>query len=75
MNPLALQRIDAFEGDMYQRSQVVVHTADNPQIIAYAYILRPEYRAWLTDDRWDLETFQKQHQQEFIDSFDGFEKI
>jgi len=75
VNPLALQRIDAFEGDMYQRSRVFVQTSDNSRIIAHAYILRPEYRDWLTDERWRLETFQKQHQQAFIDSFNGFEKI
>ena len=75
VNRLALQRIDAFEGDMYQRSRVVAQTSDNPRIITHAYILRPEYSDWLTDERWRLETFQKQHQQAFIDSFDGFEKI
>ncbi|MDZ7832606.1 MAG: hypothetical protein U5L07_12705 [Desulfobacterales bacterium] len=46
-----MQRIDAFDGDAYQRYRVLVQTAENTWRTGDAYILRPSYIHWLTDER------------------------
>jgi gamma-glutamylcyclotransferase (GGCT)/AIG2-like uncharacterized protein YtfP len=43
----AWPRLDAFEGDEYQRSEVEVELADGRRLAAWTYVFKPEHAARL----------------------------
>jgi gamma-glutamylcyclotransferase (GGCT)/AIG2-like uncharacterized protein YtfP len=57
----SLQRLDAFESDVYYRKKVMVTLGNHEQTLAYTYVIAPEHSNLLTDQDWDLEQFQQDH--------------
>ena len=67
----ALERLDAFEGDLYARREVNVVSEDGAPASAFAYVIEPGSRALLTEDTWELEVFRERHGDEFLASYTG----
>jgi gamma-glutamylcyclotransferase (GGCT)/AIG2-like uncharacterized protein YtfP len=67
----ALGYLDAFEGSLYVREEVIVVSEGGVSALAFAYVLEPGSRALLTGDTWGLEAFRKRHGQEFLATYTG----
>ena len=57
----ALQRLDEFESNVYERKEVLVTLENNQQLTAYTYVMSREYEYLLTNRAWDIEVFNKKH--------------
>ena len=57
LDEAALARLDAFEGEMYERLAVAVDTADGEIVTAWCYIFRDPYRHLLQPGDWSFEAF------------------
>jgi gamma-glutamylcyclotransferase (GGCT)/AIG2-like uncharacterized protein YtfP len=49
--------LDRYEGEMYRRVEVNVHSAAGQVLSAWTYLLRPEYRRCLAESGWDFNEF------------------
>jgi len=65
----SITRLDAFEGDRYERVEVTVFLRSNQAVPAQTYIIRDGCRHLLTDQPWCLQNFRKNDQDVFIRSF------
>jgi hypothetical protein len=70
----ALARLDAFEGEQYVRTPVMVRTADG-HIAAESYIFRPEYANLLAAGDWDYAYFLATGRQRFEQQYGGFSRV
>jgi gamma-glutamylcyclotransferase (GGCT)/AIG2-like uncharacterized protein YtfP len=72
LTPEALAHIDVFEADQYDRKRVQVErlagSGREPGRIewGYAYVLRSDHYAMMTDVHWDPEVFRSNHLSEFL---------
>lgn len=57
LSPIALQRLDAFEGDFYQRDRVQIDLVGGEHVAAWCYIVRDQYRNLLLPGEWDYQAF------------------
>jgi gamma-glutamylcyclotransferase (GGCT)/AIG2-like uncharacterized protein YtfP len=71
----ALQRLDVFEGEMYERRQVLV--VDEGEVVraAMTYVFRPAYLHLLTDIPWDFAQFLVSGKKCFEEGYFGFDEI
>ncbi|WP_051309920.1 gamma-glutamylcyclotransferase family protein [Desulfogranum japonicum] len=65
----AIAKLDAFEGDKYERVPVKVTVAGGEVIDAYAYAIKPEYRKLLSGDPWDFDRFLQNGLERWINWF------
>jgi catechol 2,3-dioxygenase-like lactoylglutathione lyase family enzyme/gamma-glutamylcyclotransferase (GGCT)/AIG2-like uncharacterized protein YtfP len=65
VDPASLAALDRFEGDLYDRREVVVRTPSGERS-AYAWVLRPEERHRLGGEPWDRDLFAARHLQEWL---------
>ena len=54
VDELSLERLGAFEGDLYQRKPVRVETKEREIRDAETYVIRPEYRGCLSSSEWNV---------------------
>lgn len=60
-----LDRLDVYEGPLYERREVSVWVG--PAATAAAtYVLRPELRHRLSDEPWDYEAFLRDHLDDYL---------
>jgi len=71
----AVQRLDIFEGEMYERRQVMVQTKDGVEKNAMTYVFRPGYHDRLTEIPWDFEEFLVSGKKCFEDGCFGISEI
>lgn len=71
----AVRRLDAFEGEMYERRRVVVTVDGGSAGAAMTYVFRPEFRHLLTDVPWDYERFLASGRQRFESGYSGFDAL
>lgn len=71
----ALKRLDVFEGEMYERRQVVVVDEVGAVRPAMTYVFRPAYLHLLTGAPWDFDQFLASGKKCFEDGYFGFDKI
>jgi gamma-glutamylcyclotransferase (GGCT)/AIG2-like uncharacterized protein YtfP len=62
----ALRRLDTFESDCYVRERVCVHDAAGRSLQAWAYVVRPDARALLSEQPWDRGQFERMHLDTFL---------
>ena len=62
----SLQRLDAFESEVYDRRNVLVHLADNDKVEAFTYIIAQRYKHLLSNDDWSLARFEQQHLSRYL---------
>lgn len=62
------QLLDAYEGELYWRRKVQVHTRHGTTQ-AYAYIISPEHHHFLSDQPWRLDRFVERHLDHYLSTF------
>ncbi len=70
----AMLRLDQFEGEQYSREEVPVITQQG-SCRAMTYIIKPQYRHLLTGEPWSFEDFLATGKAEFLNHYQGFQKI
>jgi gamma-glutamylcyclotransferase (GGCT)/AIG2-like uncharacterized protein YtfP len=65
----SMRVLDAFEGEEYERKEVVVKLDSGEELKAFAYVIRPQYRSRLSDAPWDFEAFMQTELQAFMARF------
>jgi Uncharacterized conserved protein len=65
----SIEKLDAFEGDKYERAVVQVTMADGTQEEAYVYVVRNDCRKMLSDDPWDFDRFLQKGLEKFVHWF------
>lgn len=68
-------RLDLFEGEMYDRSRVVVAMADGSRLQAETYVVKPSFSSYLTDTAWSFTRFEKTGKPLFLTRYVGFEHL
>lgn len=66
MDAAAIGKIDAFEGEIYERVSVSVTIFDRSNRTAQTYILRPGYSDLLSTEPWDFEDFKTRLMDRFM---------
>ena len=65
----AMEKLDAFEGDKYERVMVQVAMTDGSFEEAYVYAIREDCRNLLSNDPWDFDRFLQNGLEKFIHWF------
>ena len=66
------QRLDRFEGDMYQRRSVQVVLADGTRVTAFSYVFKEACRDQLEPGEWQFDDFMADGKQA---SYLGFHRV
>ena len=61
-----LARLDVFEGEPYARKMATVRLEDGSSIGTWLYRPPAAKRHWLTNERWDLESFKRAGLKQFM---------
>jgi len=67
----SLERLDQFEGDLYQRSPVSVETDERKIRDAETYAIKPEYKGCLSSKKWNVTEFSQKHLKAFLETYQG----
>jgi gamma-glutamylcyclotransferase (GGCT)/AIG2-like uncharacterized protein YtfP len=68
----ALSRLDAFEGELYQREEVTVEVGQDEWLEAETFVIRPAAYARLSAEAWDEDEFRELHLRQFMRDYPGF---
>ena len=71
----AWARLDAFEGEEYERVDVVVARADGAALPAQVYRFRTAFAGRLLPGDWDADAFAREGRARFIARYAGFEAL
>ena len=71
----ALQRLDVFEGEMYERREVLVEDEGGAVRPAMTYVFRSAYLHLLTGIPWDFDQFLASGKKCFEEGYFGFDEI
>jgi hypothetical protein len=71
---LSLERLDAFEGDLYRRTPILTETEEGEVINAEAYVVKPEFKNYLSSSEWNINEFTQKHLKAFLETYSGFQK-
>lgn len=71
----AIERLDVFEGEFYERQVVQVRTENFDEMNAMAYVIKPHYSHILTYTEWSYIHFLKTGKQKFKMAYLGFHDI
>ena len=74
VDELSLRRLDAFEGDLYQRIQIQVETKGIEILKADTYVIKPKFRSHLSSLEWNMKEFAQKHLKTFLETYSGFQK-
>ncbi len=69
----ACARLDAFEGEQYERTAVTVKLSDGRELEAWTYLFKPEFSAQLEAGEWDVQRFEREGKARFIAGYVGFD--
>lgn len=69
------QRLDRFEGEMYERRPVRVCYADGTEAMVDCYVVRPEFSHRLSSTEWDFAAFLQRGKSLFQHQYSGFKAI
>ncbi len=75
ISPEGLRRLDIFEGQIYTRTTVYVLAPDFGVYAAFAYVVRPEYRSYLTSEPWNVGYLTTERRQSFVSQYAGFGRM
>jgi len=71
----AWQRLDRFEGEMYDRRTVLVDWADGKGLVADTYVIREEFVHLLLPSDWSYEEFLCTGRKRFETDYGGFDAL
>lgn len=66
VDELSLEQLDAYEGELYQRTRVRVETEGAEILDAETYVIKPEYQDFLSSKKWDAREFIQKHLETFL---------
>jgi len=69
------QRLDRFEGELYERKAVTVQYADGRTAVVDCYLFRPEFAHRLSSTEWDFAAFLQRGKTVFQHQYCGFKAI
>lgn len=69
VDPQSVRRLDAFEGDFYERVTMAVELENGDLLECDAYLVRPEHHNLLLEEKWDFEEFRERLSDRFISDF------
>ena len=72
VDEFSLERLDEFEGDLYQRIPIQAETERGKILNAATYVIKPEYRDYLSLQKWDVEEFVQNSLAAFLNTYQGF---
>lgn len=67
LNPGAINKLDRYEGDLYERQQLRVITDEGQPITAWVYVIKRDCRHLLTRDTWLYEEYESLFLERFFD--------
>lgn len=73
VDQLSLERLDAFEGDLYQRTTIPAEIEGGEILNAEAYVVKPKFRDHLSSLEWNVEEFVQKHLKAFLETYSGFQ--
>lgn len=71
----AWARLDAFEGEEYERAEVAVTLVDGRRVPAQVYVFRPGFANRLLPGDWDADAFEREGRLRFIARYAGFDLV
>lgn len=71
----AWARLDAFEGDEYERVDVLVALADGRTVPAQVYRFKGDVAERLLPGAWDVDAFGREGRERFLARYVGFDVI
>ena len=71
----AWDRLDRFEGEMYERHQVTVELIDWTPLSAETYIIRPMYLNCLDQSDWNFDDFIRNGKASFQRNYRGYHSL
>jgi gamma-glutamylcyclotransferase (GGCT)/AIG2-like uncharacterized protein YtfP len=74
VNEFSLDKLDTFEGNLYERTRVRVETEEKTIQMAQAYVIPSKYLGYLSRTAWDVEEFIKKDLEMFLMTYSGFSK-
>ena len=74
VDELSLERLDAFEGDLYQRTPILAEIKGEETFNAEAYVIKPKFRNHLSWSEWNMKEFARKHLKAFLETYSGFQK-
>jgi gamma-glutamylcyclotransferase (GGCT)/AIG2-like uncharacterized protein YtfP len=72
VDELSLERLDAFEGDLYQRTPILAKMESGEIFNAEAYVIKPKFRNHLSSSEWNIKEFTQKHLEAFLKTYSGF---
>lgn len=72
VDALSLRRLDDFEGEIYERTEISAEALDGESLSAYTYVIKTRYRDRLSSEEWDPEHFEKADLLQFMATYRGF---
>ena len=75
IDAIGWQRLDRFEGEMYERRPVTVQLASADLALVDCYLVRPAFFHRLTTTEWDYATFLRSGNTLFRSQYLGFKAI
>jgi len=70
----SLERLNEFEGNLYQRIQILAETDEKEILSADAYVIKPKFRSHLSSIEWNMKEFAQKHLKTFLETYTGFQK-
>ena len=74
VDALSVRRLDDFEGELYERTEVPAETAEGESLNAHTYVIKPCFQDRLSSDAWDPEHFERAHLLQFMANYQGFHR-
>lgn len=71
----AWDRLDRFEGEMYERRSVRIMLAYGSTAFAAVYLTKPEFLSHLEAARWDFDSFLKHGKFFFQEQYKGYQSL
>ncbi|MFT7776803.1 gamma-glutamylcyclotransferase family protein [Roseateles sp.] len=75
VDAVAWARLDAFEGEEYERVSVEVRLQDGARVAAWVYRFRPEFSSRLLPGEWDAMAFEREGHARFTARYIGFDLL
>ena len=72
LDALSVKRLDDFEGELYERTEIPADTLEGESLTAQTYAIKAQYRDRLSSEEWDPERFEKADLIDFMASYRGF---
>jgi gamma-glutamylcyclotransferase (GGCT)/AIG2-like uncharacterized protein YtfP len=73
LNTADMARLDAFEGDLYERQTVTCVDAMQRSHEVEVYVLKARYRSMATRTAWNARWFASEGLAQFLDKYHGFD--